>query len=905
MKKGFTLIEVLAVIVILGIVVTIAFPVVNSVIENSKKEAFYNNVLNLFDAVKKLESSDDFTLDSIGIEYNDSRLNISNNPFNGGKIILNDKGEAYSENITDGAYCAVGTKKNLNVVKGNCDLAAVLANITFSQEPKKQQWYRGKKITVNVKNYEEYPYDFEFSVDDGETFHKINNEMTPLYFGIYNKGEANEIKAKDFYKNTYNQTFNNNLDKANILVKVSFNGDSVYKTYKVVMVDSTPPENGALKLVKRNADTMYVLASATENDSYIKLYEFSIDGKKYVKNGTNALYKFEGVESGNHTVKVRITNATDESIEVTETFKPAELETPVITLSPAVKYENDVAVWEKKRTVKIKYQMDSDKVSSGLKNNYTYRYKIYDKNSDESSKDFKTVVNNQCNVETDAYDNKYCVVSIDINQESNIIAEIFAGVNKKYITAQGYYVDAIAPELKNISYLKKATEVNLHVTALDSDSGVDKIICSAADKEVTASGSVCKFTGLTKNTTYDFRVKVYDKAGNMSEKTVTGVTTLSADPNVTITDVKDGNYKKAKIVFSNLGGAATYKYRVGETGNFTTVTSATETQNTIEIYTGQITVNGTNVTACINYDGSDIICNTATIQVDITPPTVTFGTNGSSSWKKSQSTKVTVTDDFGLNTSSLKYQWTQSTSAPSESSFSTSFTSGSTLTKSSGSGNNWYLWILAKDNVGNKTIKRSNAFYLDNTAPSITASNSSGSGWASSVVISGNVSDSHSGIDTSKVYYSYDQSSLYSDWDSGYPTSSSYRGTWSAARNQHVWVQASDKVGNVSSWVDAGWVKIESFSISGLAKSEHKQVAGKWYDKMFYFTVNHSSGLNTGSCYMYHNAEGCNKIYYGNSGPSCGSAEWSSTSWLFARSNGRAYAYACTNAGKCGETSCA
>ena len=108
---------------------------------------------------------------------------------------------------------------------------------------------------------------------------------------------------------------------------------------------------------------------------------------------------------------------------------------------------------------------------------------------------------------------------------------------------------------------------------------------------------------------------------------------------------------------------------------------------------------------------------------DTTAPTVTFGTNGNTTYDKSQSTTVTVTDSgSGVNTSSLKYQWTQSTTAPAESTFSTTFTSGKAITKNTGTGSNWYLWILAKDNAGNKTIKRSNAFYLDNTAPTASVS---------------------------------------------------------------------------------------------------------------------------------------------------------------------------------------
>jgi len=292
-NKAFTLIELLAVIVVLTIILLITVPAINDVIKNSRKEAFRNNVLNLFEAVKKLESNSDYRLDEEGIKYNDKRLNISNNPFTGGKIYLNENGEADSDKITDEMFCAVGTKKKLLIAEGNCDLAAALSNIDFKQKPSNKGWHRGKEITVDIKGFEkfkEYPYTFSFSVDDGKTFHKITEKETPLLFGIY-EGQS----AKDFYKETYKQIVNDNLDKANILVRVSFGSDSLATAYKVTMVDSTPPEEATVRLVRRNTDTMYVLANAVENDSYITKYEFKIDDGKYVDNGGEPSFKFSNV----------------------------------------------------------------------------------------------------------------------------------------------------------------------------------------------------------------------------------------------------------------------------------------------------------------------------------------------------------------------------------------------------------------------------------------------------------------------------------------------------------------------------------------------------------------------------------------------------------------------------------
>ena len=52
MKKGFTLIEMLAVIVILAIISLIIFPEVNKVIKSSKEKSYKTQIDNLIDATK-------------------------------------------------------------------------------------------------------------------------------------------------------------------------------------------------------------------------------------------------------------------------------------------------------------------------------------------------------------------------------------------------------------------------------------------------------------------------------------------------------------------------------------------------------------------------------------------------------------------------------------------------------------------------------------------------------------------------------------------------------------------------------------------------------------------------------------------------------------------------------------
>ena len=240
--------------------------------------------------------------------------------------------------------------------------------------------------------------------------------------------------------------------------------------------------------------------------------------------------------------------------------------------------------------------------------------------------------------------------------------------------------------------------------------------------------------------------------------------------------------------------------------------------------------------------------------VDETKPTVTFGTNGSTTWAKSKSTTVTVTDSgSGVNASSLKYQWTQSTTAPEESTFSSTFTNGGTITKSTGSGNNWYLWILAKDGVGNTSIVRSNAFYLDNTVPtagtltmklgSSTGSAYTNNTWTSqSVYIAlNNGTDSHSGHKTTT--YNISGAATLSDQTTAR--------TLTATGTYTITVKTTDNVGLIATRTytikidktnpTAGTLTMKLGSSTGSAYTNNT-----WTNQSVYIALNNGTDSNSG-----------------------------------------------------------
>ncbi|MEI3529752.1 MAG: type II secretion system protein [Bacilli bacterium] len=75
MKKGFTLVELLAVLVILAIIATISFPIVSNVLEKSEKKAYDQQIKEFEKAAKNFETNNSNLL--IQIDENDEIQNIS------------------------------------------------------------------------------------------------------------------------------------------------------------------------------------------------------------------------------------------------------------------------------------------------------------------------------------------------------------------------------------------------------------------------------------------------------------------------------------------------------------------------------------------------------------------------------------------------------------------------------------------------------------------------------------------------------------------------------------------------------------------------------------------------------------------------------------------------------------
>ena len=181
--------------------------------------------------------------------------------------------------------------------------------------------------------------------------------------------------------------------------------------------------------------------------------------------------------------------------------------------------------------------------------------------------------------------------------------------------------------------------------------------------------------------------------------------------------------------------------------------------------------------------------------IDDKGPTITFEPNGNDVFATTQSTKITITDDSGLDNTSIRYKWTQSVQVLTEETFlpdSIPFHNGDTITKNTDSGDNWYLWVLAKDQKGNISLVKTKKFCLDNqvpVAPTVTASIANGEFSREDVRVNISGSNSPSGI--AKYQYSLDNGVTWNDLAVGDTLVASKTG------NYHIKARAVNNVGTI------------------------------------------------------------------------------------------------------------
>ncbi len=187
MKKGFTLVELLAVIIIIGIIALITVPIVLSVIGSSKQKALQNSAYGLIESGKiyysnSLLKPDVYQIPKtfIGPDYDD--LQFNGKKYEGKLIVENDKKIAVA--VYDEGWCAYKLKAdsyvNLEEVGTSSDCINKIASeetgsssISCTSTSGTVSYALGTSYTCNVGDG---PRTFYVLEDNGDSVSLIMNE---------------------------------------------------------------------------------------------------------------------------------------------------------------------------------------------------------------------------------------------------------------------------------------------------------------------------------------------------------------------------------------------------------------------------------------------------------------------------------------------------------------------------------------------------------------------------------------------------------------------------------------------------------------------------------------------------------------------------------------------------------
>ena len=126
-NKGFTLVELLAVIAILAILVIIALPNVLKMFNQAKKDTFLTEAKTVYKEISKKYISETMRGNKISIISNDNnKLELESNDLKY-KIKLNNDGSIKKFEVSNGNYCISGKFNNLSdlttdkIIEGKCE----------------------------------------------------------------------------------------------------------------------------------------------------------------------------------------------------------------------------------------------------------------------------------------------------------------------------------------------------------------------------------------------------------------------------------------------------------------------------------------------------------------------------------------------------------------------------------------------------------------------------------------------------------------------------------------------------------------------------------------------------------------------------------------------------------------
>ena len=575
--KAFTLIELLAVIVILAVIAAIATPIILGVINDSKYKAFKESLNNTFHAYELYAASHNVEPGTI-VDIKDLPLDSKGLT---GKVFENEEGNIELKQVTDGTYSAEGTKDDLNFFEGPVDeLVKNKLDVKISLNAKE------KSILVTVDVIEGVPTSYSYQIIEPEKYKKEINNIKENTYTFDELEEGTEYKIKVIVKNKIGLT------------------KEIIKTIKLeekkeIKLELTPTG----KYIKEG--TVTITYPKLDNVTY--KYKWDEEDFTVVSERTTTIKAQNGtltaiVESGEETIlsnQITITNI--DNIDPVLTLSTVQKTTNSITIPYSIVEEHIKEVTCKYSNTDGSYSIDAQATNSAcsltnLDNTKTYYYQV---------------------CVTDEADNKVCktgdtkpevVVNPNItitHSPSNAGASTTNGYSKEEVasvtfsdenvTKPSYYIKSTLKGTTNVNVLASCTEENSKPKTCTNES--TNVIEANTWYKVGGYIDVTYNTGTTSNQT--IYAITYD--GTNYSGAATGTILKIDKTNPTISFVTNGNNTAAKLqssvvnITEGQSGINVLKYKWS-------------TSNTGSASDGTTFATGDTVTTPANLSGTYYLC---------------------------------------------------------------------------------------------------------------------------------------------------------------------------------------------------------------------------------------------------------------------------------------------------------
>ena len=529
MKKAFTLIELISVIVILSIIALISVPITTNIINSSRNKAYEETINNIIEISKNYSVYNNLGYNTLYKELTFDEL--SNKGYIESSDIINPKTNQKLAGCVIYRW-VIGSNQYEFKYDETCNGKASYPEIVINVTPDSESWIT-EKPTFDIEG----EYDsFKYCIEESECNPNID----------YNNRVTVEKESKNL-----------------IICATGYNNKEVGKTtctkgYKVDRTNPTLTYN-----ITTSTNKIIVNASCTDDISGISKKEYSINDKEYQDNNT-----FSNLSKGTYKISIKCTDNAGLTTVKSSNVALENIKNPVIAQLSQIPANTSYA---QQRIIKINYS------SEGIENP-----EYYFKSSVAASVSSGVVVQSCGTGNTPSTCTTSSVTSLVANtwyrtNNSSINVTYTSNGTLYAVTKDNTNISGTSTySIANIDTTKpsitmkvstKTDRATLTLTCNDSDSGITKYEYSKDNGStwVTGTTNSYTYTGLTQGTSYKYVGRCTNGSGLTNTSSSTNTTNTITNPVIVQAsqNPSSGTWAQSrviKITYSNANMNNAYYY---------------------------------------------------------------------------------------------------------------------------------------------------------------------------------------------------------------------------------------------------------------------------------------------------------------------------------------------------------